>query len=854
MQLKDYQLRVIGEIERYLVRLAEERASGNPRFASQAAWEDLRLGRYLSHKNGLGEDLPHFCIKVPTGGGKTLIATQVLGLIYRTILKQRNGAGLVLWVVPSNQIYRDTLRRLRDRNDLYRLMLEHALSRRIELWEKHEIARLTPAKLRECLNILVVQLASTNRETREQLKFFRDSGGNIVQHFPPEDDAEANKRLKEQFANLDMIEDDHAAGRHLVATSIGNLVRICKPPVILDEGHKATSQLARDTIENFNASIVVELSATPRKETNIICRVSGQELLDEEMIKLPLNIATSGQKSWKDALTQARDKRAALAQKAIQHFSQSRKAGPIRPIVLVQVERTGNDQRGARVAGRRVVHSEDVTEYLAQRLDVPAAAIAVKSATKDDIEKEDLLDPDCRIEWIITKSALQEGWDCPFAYVLVSLNNTGSDQSMTQLIGRVLRQPYQERTPFSELNESYVFCLHKRAGTIAAEVKTALEKEGYEGDVASMIVDASQGPAGTYKRTIRIREDFSSLYQRTFDGKIYLPRFCVRNGSGYEALDYFRHLVAKVDVQAFEYDKIDWPLDQAMKDAKDRFYRITLGDSELEKRYETEADLIETDGQVLGWLTAALPFDYLSFKQLRVIVHRVFERLCKCELSCMVRERLGLVKFVVRDRIERFIQDQVDSQTHKAFDNLYKQGRLRFYLHCKQCRFQIPDCITINATKRLTHDDGDQIKKSLFDYVEHESHNEYERAVALVLDRDAHVLWWYRNLVGPDHFDIQGYHRHKIRPDFVVQSGTRQRPEHRVIVIESKGKHLQGNLDTNYKRTVADYFEKVGRKVTWQQLGQDFQPHVFRFQILDEAQEHGRDWQDELRDILANSP
>ncbi|MCK4342398.1 MAG: hypothetical protein KAY37_11825 [Phycisphaerae bacterium] len=332
-----------------------------------------------------------------------------------------------------------------------------------------------------------------------------------------------------------------------------------------------------------------------------------------------------------------------------------------------------------------------------------------------------------------------------------------------------------------------------------------------------------------------------------------LPRFCVKNGSEYQALDYFRHLVAKVDVEAFDY-KFDWPLNQAMKDAKDRFYRVSLGDSELERTYETEVDLIETDRQVLGWLTAALPFDYLSFKQLRVIVHRVFERLCKCELSCMVRERLGLVKFVVRDHIERFIQDQVNLQTHKAFDDLYKKRRLHFYLHCKQCRFHIPDCITINAAKRLTHDDGDQIEKSLFDYVEDESHNEYERAVALVLDRDANVLWWYRNLVGQDHFDIQGYQRYKIRPDFVVQSGTRQRPEHRVIVIESKGKHLQGNLDTNYKRTVADYFEKVGRKVTWQQLGQDFQPHVFRFQILDEAQEHGRDWQDELRDILANSP
>src|SRR5437588_6664003 len=231
MDLKRFQRRVVGEVEAYLQLVAQHRAGGNARYASRAAWEDLHLGAYYDRKNGLGEDLPTFCIKVPTGGGKTLLATQILGSAYRTILKDRNGAGLVLWVVPTSQIYRDTLKRLRDRSDMYRLMLEHALSRRIEVWEKQEIARLSPAKLRDCLNILVVQLASTNRETKEDLKFFQDSGGNIVDHFPPETDYDAQRKLKEQINNLDMIVDDEASGQFLVKTSVANLVRMCKPAV-----------------------------------------------------------------------------------------------------------------------------------------------------------------------------------------------------------------------------------------------------------------------------------------------------------------------------------------------------------------------------------------------------------------------------------------------------------------------------------------------------------------------------------------------------------------------------------------------------------------------------------------------
>jgi len=606
MELKKYQRRVVDEVERYLARVAVERSGGNKRHASLDAWRDLGHGPYTEQTNGLGEDHPVFCIKVPTGGGKTLLATQILGSAYRTILQDRNGAGLVLWVVPSSQIYRDTLRRLRDRNDMYRLMLEHAVSRRIEVWEKHEIARLSPGRLRDCLNILVVQLASTNRETREQLKFFKDSGGNIVQHFPAEDDAEAHKALKATFSNLDMIVDDAATGQHLAATSIGNLVRICRPPVILDEGHKATSELARSTIEGFNASLVVELSATPRKGTNIICRVTGGELLDEEMIKLPLNIATSGQKSWKDVLTQARDRRETLARLAAEHAAKVGGSQYIRPIILVQVERTGKDQRDA-----GFIHSEQVKEYLIERLDVSEAAIAIKSAVTDDIEGIDLLDPLCPVEWIITKSALQEGWDCPFAYILVSLNNVGSGLGMTQLVGRILRQPYQERTPLQELNESYVFCLHRRASEIAREVKKALENEGYEGDAAGAVVDASDPQYRRPQRAVHIRDEFLSLYRKPYAGKIYLPHFCVKTGRSYEALDYFRHLISRVDVERFAYEKIDWPLADELKAAKDRFYTITLGE-DLVRQGERDVDALESDQQVLAWIAASLPFAFLA--------------------------------------------------------------------------------------------------------------------------------------------------------------------------------------------------------------------------------------------------
>jgi type III restriction enzyme len=852
MDLKNYQRRVLDEVRRFLDAIERQRSKGNSSHASLDAWHDIdqhlnaqaRLGLYTEHANGLGIDTPHFGIKVPTGGGKTLLATQILGAVHETLLKDRNGAGLVLWVVPSSQIYNDTLRRLRDRNDFYRLMLEHALSRRIEIWEKHELARLSPARLRDCLNILVVQLAATNRETKEQLKFFADSGGNITQHFPPENDSNAHRALKEKFPNLDMIENDPVAGRHLCKTSVGNLVRLCLPAVILDEGHRATSDLARKTLKAFNASAVVELSATPHRQANIISRVSGQELLDEEMIKLPLNVAASRVRDWRDVLALAKDRRQTLAAHANEYATTSKAACIVRPIVLVQVERTGKDQRDG-----KVVHSEDVREHLTERLGVLPAAIAIKSAQTDDIEGIDLLADGCPVEWIITKSALQEGWDCPYAYILVSLNNTGSAQAMTQLVGRILRQPDQTRLPeaFDDLNQSYVYCLHKGAAEITKEVKTALEKEGYEGDAASLIRDASDVTNSANLRIARMRQEFADLYRTPFKGKIYLPRFCVKTGNDYESLDYFRHLIRHVDVDNFAYNAINWNLADDLKDAKERFYRISIG-TPLERNAERDIDHIEPDAAALAWLASSLPFEFLSYKQLERIAAAIYSRLAE---TSPIRDRLSLVKFLVRDHAHRFVQQQVDEQTENVFRKLFDAGRIRFYLECAECRHEIPPFFEVRSARPLMHENGDAIAKSLFDYVEEEKNNSYETAVALCLDRDANVLWWYRNLVGSNQFSIQGYRKNRIHPDFVIQSGQDQKPVPRVIVLESKGKHLQGNEDTQYKRKVAQLFEHVGKEVTWQQLGEEFKDHVFRFQVLDENQEYGRDWKDELCEILS---
>jgi len=739
---KNYQKRVLEEVRAYLQALDEFQKKDDS-CPSYAAWSKVGIQKlFHQRRNGLAKDLPTFCIKVPTGGGKTFLATQILGAIYQTIFKERRGTGLVLWVVPSDQIYKDTLRRMRDRLDFYNESLRHTLSQRIEVWEKHEIIRITPGQVATCLNVLVIKLQGTNRQDKESLKFFRDSGGNIMSHFPPENEPEQHKNLRKKFQNLDMIEDDEQKGSHLVKTSLANLVRLYEPAVILDEGHRWTSQLARQTVESFNPLIVVELSATPPlDEANVLVDVSGKELLTEQMIKLPLNIANSNVSSWQDVLTAARDKRVELAKLALKHY---RKTGYlIRPIVLVQVERTGRDQREA-----RMIHSEQVKEYLMQHLGLEERAIAIKTSEKDDIEGKDLLDENCPVEWIITKHALQEGWDCPFAYILVSLAQTGATRSMTQLVGPVLRQPRQQRTDFEELNQSYVFCLRRRAREVTSEVKSALEKEGYEGDLESVVDRSSQNGQPVPTRKAKIRDFYLKFYKKPFQGRIFLPRFCVKEGKVVEALDYYRHLLAQVKVEEFDYHTIDWDLDEELSKSKSHFWQISIG-LETEIQAVEGNILLEDDESVKSWLVANLDFPWFSAKQIRTVVERVHGRLPKWH------GKLNLLKFALRERIQGFIHRNTDELTEARFKKMHRSGKLCFYLECIEGRFEIPRSLDIDAPRKLTHDDGEQVQRSLFDWVG-DNMNEYEKSVALSLDRHAKVLWWYRNQVGHNHFTIQG--------------------------------------------------------------------------------------------------
>ena len=206
---------------------------------------------------------------------------------------------------------------------------------------------------------------------------------------------------------------------------------------------------------------------------------------------------------------------------------------------MIQVERTGKDQRGS-----DFIHAEDAKEYLIKQCNVPETHIAIKSSEKDDIEGIDLFSKSCDIRYIITKQALQEGWDCSFAYILTILTNPGSATGITQLVGRILRQPKAIKTKVKELDECYIFTFKPNASTLVREIKNGLEDEGL-GDIAGRLVndEGGEGIDNLKDREIQYRPGF-----KKFEGKIYLPKFVIQEK------DSWRDLIFEVDILS----EIDW--------------------------------------------------------------------------------------------------------------------------------------------------------------------------------------------------------------------------------------------------------------------------------------------------------
>ena len=851
MDLKDYQIGVLHKFNYYLKKLTECKEEAEEFVAFQkmkgrearltdyakGAWEALVEERridllkdksgqlvtapYVTRFDGLDQPIPNVCLKVPTGGGKTLLGVAAIERLQTDLFTQQTG--MVLWVVPSDSIYKQTWKQLANREHPYRQMLERASGGRVKMLEKNDA--FTKRDVQESLCVMLLMLQSSARQSKETLRMFRDSG-RFTSFFPIEDDSTANEALLSQVRNLDCNDlsdfgwqEGIAPGSVSLKQSLGNVLRLVRPVIVVDEGHRAYSETARETLCGFNPKFILELSATPnangKLHSNALVNVSGQALKDEQMIKLPINLINEEKSEWKHALSLAHSKLSELERDAQQ--LQHETGRYIRPIMLIRVERTGKDQRDS-----KFVHAEDAREYLMEKLGVHENEIRLKTSDKDELGDDDLLSEMCPVRYIITKDALREGWDCPFAYVLTVLSKMTAKTAITQMIGRVLRQPYAEQTQKSSLDECYVYTFDQDVMEAVAGVKQGLEEEGM-GDIASQVKasDANQPSAIVNKEVLRRRERFRAL------PKVFLPRVLHRDDNcedGYRVFDYERDILGDLDWESLSYlnaenfQLVDSKLQRTIARIDYKISKENQGELDLSDPIHENIEFDVGSGldvsYIVRQLTDVIPNPWQAMRVLKQTLDVLRGK--GVSEKALFTNRLELLKEMKLD-----LKSQVNYLSEKIFRDKLERGDVSLRLVASdndQLNWELAQTLEVNVSEDdqvLRRKDGSELERSLFEKVYQNGLNNLERETAWYLDKQETVYWWHRIAVNQREYSLQGWQKQKVYPDLLVCLEEPSSGNYRFSVLETKGEHLKGNDDTEYKRRLFEILtEHVKTAVT----------------------------------------
>lgn len=475
--LKDYQHRVLDSLGDFF-RLTARLEDPGPAFAEISARTfGIPMPYVPVSVAGLEARMPYVCLRVPTGGGKTLLACYAAGLAMHEFMRAERA--VVLWLVPSNTILNQTADALRDPRHPYRRALEMACGN-VEVVTIEEALRLSRATVDGQTVVIVATIQAFRVEDTTGRKVYEQNGA-FAEHLlnlPSE-------RLADLFPGAD--------GKP--KPSLVNMLRLRRPIVIVDEAHNARTDLSFATLGNVMPSCIVEFTATPARTkhpSNVLHHVSAAELKAADMIKLPLRVITRHGSQREQLLAEAITLRSDLEKLAA---AEAQATGEyLRPMMLLQAE--------------RVDACEPLRERLVSDFGIAKDDVKISTGKLDELKNlSDISSSKCPVRFVITVEKLREGWDCPFAYVLCSLKETRSATAIEQIIGRILRLPGARSKQHPDLNCAYAFSVSDSITEVLSELREALESNGFTvAEAARLIIPIPQGtlPLGVQPKTVQI--------------------------------------------------------------------------------------------------------------------------------------------------------------------------------------------------------------------------------------------------------------------------------------------------------------------------------------------------------------
>jgi len=710
MRLKEYQREAVAEFERYL-----DKMKGYPKSPHAHAFADMWMERgedraYSRAHPGIG-GTPYVCVKMPTGGGKTLVACHILGSLMQRHMPDRDCRGLVVWLVPSDAIKAQTLASLKDRRHPYRVALDGFFPGGVVVMDSKEAVAIKRSDVADNLCVIVATFGTFRAEDRDSRKAY-EQNGQLLEHFrhAPKDG---------------LLLDD---GGHAVE-SLVNVIRMNSPIVVIDEGHNARTELSHKMLADLRPRFLLEYTATPKKGSNVLVDVSAQRLKEESMVKLPVELKNLSQ--WQAALQEGISRRILLEKAAARERGQTGEY--VRPIALIQAEQEK--------PSRDRIHVEQVRRHLTDSCRVPADQIAVRTGSTNELRGVNLKSRRCPIRYIITVRALKEGWDEAFAYVLITVANVKAKIYVEQTLGRILRLPNQQKKRAVELNRSYVYTSSEKFADALRALETGLMLNGY----SSEDIRPPNGPTESHVHGVAVEGQSISLAciavaepklrRLSFDDDLI--------GRGFRLHEQEIGVVRVGETGENMAITIDVKGDSLSRSGQ-RTLDIEYQDTSFDK------------DRLVNWLDRAVRRAEYSQEDKR----KYLSKFVRVQLEGGVPLHVLINgRYTLRELIGEHIDELEAGRAEERFARMAASGRL------------VLDRVFYTTGDAFeSHDvSGDTFQKHLFERAG--SMNAEEAAFARGIDRLENVAVWHRNVAGRD-FYIQGWRRARFYPDFALKTNS----------------------------------------------------------------------------------
>ena len=357
------------------------------------------------------------------------------------------------------------------------------------------------------------------------------------------------------------------------------------------------------------------------------------------MVKLPLVLESHTQ--WQSAI-----QRAVLEKRRLEEKAKKEKGERIRPIALLQAEQEKEDDKKITVS--------KIKEFLMTERKINEEEIAIKTSKNNDLEGIDLFAKSCKIRYIITVNALAEGWDCSYAYILVSVANIGSKVAVEQIIGRIMRMPFASRKEQEDLNRSYVFASARNFNEAASQIISGLETNGYS---KYDLVNATEAKKPyEFEVLRRFNQDFAPPLMAYGNEKLTFEELLG---------DDFELSKQKVEFEfKAHYDNDGRALldikeeDKWMKSAQ-QILKLTYKDKNCSKK------------ELVLWLDKKLRFIMLDKEDKVKFLDKAID-----QIKTHSMQELSINRYVLLAKLDEVINELLVGYTKKEFDRLLKEGQL----------------------------------------------------------------------------------------------------------------------------------------------------------------------------------